>query len=92
MHKHARVPDSDFIEIYARNFGSRTGIEVVGSYDPRPFGLTSRDFNDDNHVGQAGLSSLRWLSGNPWNAKHRGDALSRMTNNDGAPVVQRCAG
>jgi hypothetical protein len=64
------------VESYARNFGSRTGIEVVGSYDPRPFGLTSRDFRDDTHVGQAGLSSLRLLSGNPWNAKHKGDALS----------------
>jgi len=63
------------VESYTRDLGSRVDVEVVGSYDPRPFGLTSRDFSDDTHVGVAGLPSLRRLSGNPWNAKRTGGAL-----------------
>jgi hypothetical protein len=62
------------VESYARDLGSRLGVEVVGSYDPRPFGL--HDFSDDTHVEPAGLPSLRPLSGNPWSVKQRGSALS----------------
>jgi hypothetical protein len=57
------------VESFARNLGSRLGVEVVGSYDPRPFGLTWRDFRDEIHVGAAGLPNLRRLSSNPWNVK-----------------------
>ena len=64
------------VESYARDLGSRLGVEVVGSYDPRPFGLTGHDFSDDTHVEPAGLSSLRRLTGNPWSVNQRGGARS----------------
>ncbi len=36
-------------EDYVRQFGLRENIEVVGSFDPAPYGLTTKDFFDGTH-------------------------------------------
>jgi hypothetical protein len=54
------------VESYARNLGRRLGLDVIGSFDPRPFALTGRDFMDVEHVQLRALPNLRPLSYNPW--------------------------
>jgi len=54
------------VEAYIRDLSLRLGFEVIGSYDPRPFAQTWRDFADGLHLRKEALPRLRPLSFNPW--------------------------
>ena len=46
------------IEPYVRAFAARSGIQVVGSYDPNLLGLTGEDFFDGLHVRESGIQKF----------------------------------
>ena len=46
------------VEREVRAMGARTGIEMVGSYDPRAVGMTTRDFFDESHLRPEALARL----------------------------------
>jgi hypothetical protein len=54
------------VETYARHLGRRLGVDVIGSFDPRPFALTTRDFKDVGHLQLQAFRNVRQLSNNPW--------------------------
>jgi hypothetical protein len=54
------------VETYVRNLGRRRRLDVIGSFDPRPFALTGRDFRDAGHLQMHALRNVRPLSNNPW--------------------------
>jgi len=58
------------VEEYIRNLSQRCDFDVIGSYDPRPFALTGRDFMDEMHLNREALRILRPLTYNPWTGRH----------------------
>jgi hypothetical protein len=48
----------DSVEASLRTMAARTGARLVGSYDPRPYGLTARDFFDESHLRPGPLATL----------------------------------
>jgi hypothetical protein len=46
------------VEAELRAMAARTGSTVVGSYDPRPLGITTRDFFDEDHLRPEPLARL----------------------------------
>jgi hypothetical protein len=56
----ARLPGTKpmAIEAELRAIAQRTGANVLGSYDPRPFGIVTRDFFDEDHLRPEPLSRL----------------------------------
>ena len=59
------------VEGYIRDLGVRLGFKVIGSYDPRPFAQTGRDFADSMHLRNEALPRLRSLDFNPWTAREQ---------------------
>lgn len=46
-------------EATARGLAERIGgVDVLGGYDPRPYGLSNGDFYDDMHLTEAGLEKV----------------------------------
>ncbi len=43
------------VESFARQASLRWNVPLIGSFDPRPFGLTQQDFMDDMHLLLSGL-------------------------------------
>lgn len=65
---HPRVWASDNVTIKTRlmdaeavyrDIGQRLGIDMIGGYDPRPFGLSEQDFLDDLHPRRDAFVKLR---------------------------------
>jgi hypothetical protein len=54
------------VETHARNLARRLGLEVIGSFDPRPFALTSQDFTDAGHLQMRALHKVGQVRHNPW--------------------------
>jgi hypothetical protein len=56
----ARLPGATpmAVETEVRALAARTGAQVVGSYDPRPLGITTRDFFDEDHLRPEPLSRV----------------------------------
>jgi hypothetical protein len=46
------------VEAELRAMAERTGARVVGSYDPRPYGIVTRDFFDEDHLRPEPLARL----------------------------------
>jgi len=46
------------VENFARQAALRWKVPLIGSFDPRPFGLTKQDFMDDMHLLLSGLAKL----------------------------------
>ncbi len=45
-------------EAQAHVLADEMGIRVIGSYDPRPFGLTPQDYIDERHLRPEALGRL----------------------------------
>ena len=46
------------VERSLRDMASRTGAQLIGSYDPAAYGLTGRDYFDESHLRPGPLSRL----------------------------------
>lgn len=49
----------DAVEAAVRALAGRLGGEVVGGFDPRPFGLSAADFYDEMHMARSAVPRLR---------------------------------
>jgi hypothetical protein len=56
----------DRVEGYVRDLGKRFHLDVIGSYDPRPFDLTWSDYLDEMHLRKEALTALRPVGYNPF--------------------------
>ena len=56
----ARLPGHSVmaVERELRVMSARSGVRLVGSYDPRPFGISARDFFDESHLRPSALARL----------------------------------
>jgi hypothetical protein len=56
----ARLPGRTLVDVERelRAMAARTGVQIVGSFDPRPFGITTRDFFDESHLRPEPLARL----------------------------------
>jgi hypothetical protein len=54
------------MEAYLRGLGLRLGLDVIGSFDPRPFAVAWSDFWDFEHLRMEALRNVRTLTENPW--------------------------
>jgi hypothetical protein len=68
------------VEAFVRGLGERLRLDVVGSFDPRPFALTGDDFIDVAHMRMQALHKIGWLRENPW---------ARGGSTGGAPTRHR---
>jgi hypothetical protein len=46
------------VERELRAMAARTGVQIVGSYDPRAYGITTHDFFDESHLRPDALARL----------------------------------
>jgi hypothetical protein len=53
------------VEAQVREIALRLKVKLIGSFDPRPFGLSWQDFIDDIHPGLSGVTKLKAIDVNP---------------------------
>jgi hypothetical protein len=70
------------VETFTRRLGQRLRLDVIGSFDPRPFALTGGDFIDEGHIRMQALHKIGSLHENPW---ARGGSIGGPTSG------QRCS-
>lgn len=54
------------VETAIRALAASRAVPVLGSYDPRPMGITSDGFIDDMHLESGSLPDIRVIGQNPW--------------------------
>lgn len=50
------------VENKVKELSNRNGLKIVGSFDPRPFGLAAGDFYDDMHVAMGSIFKVSALN------------------------------
>ena len=53
------------VETAVRALAEKTGVRLIGSFDPRPFTLTYKDFLDEMHVSKLAFNRIVATT-NPW--------------------------